>query len=305
MLLASQDYSSASTPARRLRNLLATDGLIRAPGIVDALAAKLVERAQFEAVHLTGSGVARSMGFPDVGLVTMTETLERARSVARAVRLPVIADADTGYGNAINVIRTVQEFEAAGVAAVHIEDQVTPKRCGHYEGKQLIPVAEMVSKIKAACAARRDPDFVIIARTDARSVEGFEDAIRGAHAYHQAGADVLFIEAPETIGEIGELVVTLQAPLLINMYSGGKTPIVSMNELRRLGYRIAIVPSHLQRAAIRGMQRALELLQRGDVSAAEDSDLMVSFHEREEIVGFAEIESLEERYLALAAPPHV
>lgn len=289
----------ARTPAQRLRDFLAEGRLIRAPGATDALSALLVERAGFEAVHFTGSGLARDLGFPDVGLVTMTEMVERARTIARAVALPVIADADTGYGNAINVIRTVQEFEAAGVAAIHIEDQVTPKRCGHYEGNQLVPLQEMAGKIEAACAARRDPDFVIIARTDARAVEGFSAAAERARAYRQAGADILFVEAPESIEEIRAFVAAIDAPLLINMFSGGKTPLVSVRQLQSFGYRIVIFPSHLQRAAIRGMERALLLLQRDDLSASDDPDLMISFDHREKIVGLSDVEELERRFLVV------
>ncbi len=285
-------------PAGRLRTLLAAGGLIRAPGAVDALSARLIEQAGFEAVHMTGGGIARTLGVPDVGLVTMSEALECARSIAGAVSLPVIADADTGYGNAINVIRTVREFEAAGVAAIHIEDQVTPKRCGHYEGGQLVSPGEMIGKIEAACAARSNPDFLIIARTDARASEGFDGAVRRARAYRAAGADALFVEAPESVDEIRNLVGLIDAPLLFNMYSGGKTPVVSVRDLRQFGCRIVIFPSHLQRAAIRGMQRALQLLLGEEASAAEDADLMVSFREREAIAGLADMAALEARYLA-------
>lgn len=303
MIFSSSVKNTAPAPAPRLRALLAAGGLIRAPGVADALSAKLVEQAGFEAVHMTGSGVARTLGVPDVGLVTLSEAVDCARSIASAVTLPVIADADTGYGNAINVIRTVREFEAAGVAAIHIEDQVTPKRCGHYDGKQLVSPAEMIGKIEAACAARRNPDFLIIARTDARATEGFDGAVRRASAYRSAGADVLFVEAPESVDEIRNLVGALDAPLLINLYSGGKTPIVSVKDLRQFGYRIVIFPSHLQRAAIRGMQRALQLLLGEDASAADDPDLMVSFREREAIAGLAEVEALEARYLAEPTRP--
>ena len=286
-----------TSAAGLLREMLARPGLIRAPSATDGLSARMIAAAGFEAIHLTGSGVARSMGYPDIGLVTMNETLDRARSMTRSVGIPVIADADTGYGNALNVIRTVQEFEAAGIAGLHLEDQVTPKRCGHYEGKQLIPADEMALKIEAACAARRDPDFVIIARTDARGVEGYDAAIRRGELYAKAGADVLFIEAPESRAEVERMVAHFKVPLLMNMYSGGKTPLVSTADLRAMGYRIVIWPSHLQRAAIMAMKRALELLQREDVSAADDPDLMVSFAEREAIVGLPEAGELERRFL--------
>ncbi|MSQ72274.1 MAG: isocitrate lyase/PEP mutase family protein [Betaproteobacteria bacterium] len=277
--------------------MIGEPGLIRAPSATDGLSARMIAAAGFEAIHLTGSGVARSMGYPDIGLVTMTEVIDRARAMARSVAIPVIADADTGYGNALNVIRTIQEFEAAGVAGLHLEDQVTPKRCGHYEGKQLIPAEEMALKIEAACAARRDPDFVIVARTDARAVEGFDAAIKRAELYAEAGADVLFVEAPESRAEVERIAAGFKVPLLINMYSGGRTPLVSTADLRSLGYRIVIWPSHLQRATIAAIRRALDLLQREDLGAADDPALMVSFAEREAIVGLAEASALEQRFL--------
>lgn len=283
--------------AENLRDLLSRGGLIRAPSAVDGLSAKLIAKAGFEAIHLTGSGVSRSMGYPDIGLVTMSEMVERARMVSSAVAVPVIADADTGYGNAMNLMRTVREFEAAGVAAIHVEDQVTPKRCGHYEGKELISPEEMALKIEAACEARRDRAFVIIARTDARGIEGFDAAIRRARLYREAGADVVFIEAPESRHEVEQIPHLVDAPVLINMYSGGKTPLISTADLRAWGYRIVVWPSHLQRASILAMQRALELLKREDLSAADDPALMVAFAEREELVGMAEVQALERRFL--------
>jgi 2-methylisocitrate lyase-like PEP mutase family enzyme len=289
----------AATPnaAEQLRDLLARGRLIRAPSATDGLSAKLISNAGFEAIHLTGSGVSRSIGYPDIGLVTMSEMVERARMVANAVSVPVIADADTGYGNAMNLMRTVSEFEAAGVAAIHVEDQVTPKRCGHYERKELISPRDMALKIQAACEARRDRDFVIVARTDARGIEGFDAAIERARLYREAGADVLFIEAPESHDEVERIPQLVDAPVLINMYSGGKTPLVSTADLRAWGYGIVVWPSHLQRASIRAMQRALELLKREDISAADDPELMVPFAEREELVGMAEVQALERRFL--------
>jgi 2-methylisocitrate lyase-like PEP mutase family enzyme len=224
--------------------------------------------------------------------------VDRVRLIAQSVSLPVIADADTGYGNALNLMRTIVEFEGAGVAAVHVEDQVTPKRCGHYAGKQLVPSVEMVRKIEAAVAARRDPDLVVIARTDGRAVEGFEAAVARANAYVKAGADAVFFEAPETLGEIQELPKRVKAPLLINMFGGGRTPVVSAADLETLGYRIVIYPSQLQRAAIRAMQKALESLKRDEPGDAGAGDLMVTFEERDAIAGLAEVNALERRYLA-------
>ena len=286
-----------TSPSERLRELLSHGSLIRAPSAIDGLSAKLIAKAGFEAIHLTGSGVSRSMGYPDIGLVTMSEMVERARMVSNAVSVPVIADGDTGYGNAMNLMRTIREFEAAGVAAIHVEDQITPKRCGHYDGKELIAAEEMALKIQAACEARRDRAFIVVARTDARGIEGFDAAIRRANLYRDAGADVVFIEAPESREEVERIPSLVAAPVLINMYSGGKTPLISTAELRAWGYSIVVWPSHLQRASILAMQRALELLKKEDVSAADDPTLMISFAEREELVGIEEIQALERRFL--------
>ncbi len=283
--------------AKQLRNMLTGGGLIRAPSATDGLSAKLISQAGFEAIHLTGSGVSRSIGYPDIGLVTMSEMVERARILVNAASLPVIADADTGYGNAMNVMRSVTEFEGAGVAAIHIEDQVTPKRCGHYDGKELIPAEEMALKIEAACEARRSDDFVIVARTDARGIEGFDAAVRRAKLYRDAGADVLFIEAPESRDEVERIPELVGAPVLINMYSGGKTPLVSTADLKAWGYSIVVWPSHLQRASIHAMQRALTLLQREDISAADAPEWMVSFAEREDLIGMVEMQALERKFL--------
>ncbi|MGH7961114.1 MAG: isocitrate lyase/PEP mutase family protein, partial [Candidatus Binatia bacterium] len=230
--------------ARRLRELLALPEPILIPGAYDALSARLIEAAGFPAVYMTGFGTAASLlGRPDVGLLGMSEMVDNARRIVQAVAVPVIADADTGYGNPLNVIRTVQEYERAGVAAIHIEDQVMPKRCGHMESKQVIACDEMVEKIRAAVAARRSADFVIIARTDARAVEGLEQALQRARRYAEAGADVLFVEAPQSEQEIETVANTLTGiPLLFNWAEGGKTPPVSLARLRECGFRIVIFP---------------------------------------------------------------
>jgi carboxyvinyl-carboxyphosphonate phosphorylmutase len=280
-----------------LRERLSSPGIIRMPSAVDPLSAMLIERAGFEAVHVTGSGIARSFGFPDIGLVTMSEMVERTRAIVRAVNCPVIADADTGYGNAMNVMRTVAEFEAAGASAIHLEDQITPKRCGHYEGKELISTTEMALKIEAACAARRSADFLIMARTDARAVEGFEEALRRCQAYLAAGADILFMEAPQSIAEVEAIPKRIQTPHLINMYSGGRTPRIKAKVLEKMGYKIVSYPSHIQRAAIRSTINALESLRLDDPAAIDDDDLFISFTEREALVGFAEFSDLQNRYL--------
>jgi 2-methylisocitrate lyase-like PEP mutase family enzyme len=282
---------------KRLKELLARERILVAPGAFDGLSARLVEETGFEAVYLSGGAVARSMGVPDIGLVTMSEVIERAAQVVAAVNIPVIADADTGYGNALNLVRAVREFERAGVAAIHIEDQVTPKRCGHLEGKEVISLPEMEKKIEAAMATRTDPDLVIIGRTDARAVHGLEEAIRRAKAFAQLGADVVFVEAPQSEAELEEIARSLpEVPLLVNMFKGGKTPFLPAPRLEAMGFRIVILPSETQRAAIHAMKEALALLKRDGSTEAMD-DRLASFKERDRIVGLAEWENLEQYYL--------
>jgi 2-methylisocitrate lyase-like PEP mutase family enzyme len=235
---------------------------------------------------------------PDIGLITMSEQSARVKMICDAVSVPVLADADTGYGNALNLIRTVREMEAAGAAGIHIEDQVTPKRCGHYEGKEVVDRREFLKKIEAACAARRHEDFVIVARTDARATWGLEEAILRGQESRRAGADVVFIEAPQTVEEIQRIAEAIDAPLLLNMVTkGGKTPYVSTDELERLGYAIVLFASEVQRAAIFAMQRLLQEL-RHKRTAEFFADL-VHFQERERIVNTAYYMQLEARYLRL------
>ena len=246
------------TPRQTLKQLLQRDKLLVAPGCFDGLSARLVQEAGFEAAYLSGGAVARSMGIPDIGLVTMSENIERAAQVTSVVSIPVIADADTGYGNAVNLVRTVREFERAGVAAIHIEDQITPKRCGHLDGKEVIPLAEMENKLQAALAARTDPDFCIIARTDARGVHGFDDAIKRGQAFAKLGVDAIFVEAPQSEDELAEIPRRIpNVPLLVNVFKGGKTPMLPVERLQKFGFRIAIYPSETQRAGIYAMRMAL------------------------------------------------
>ena len=292
-------------PAARLRGLLAREQLLVAPGVFDGLSARLAERAGSEAVYASGGAIARSAGYPDLGLLGVGEVLERLAQITEAVSIPVIADADTGYGNALNVRRSVRAFERAGVAALHLEDQESPKRCGHYEGKRLVPTGEMVGKLRAALEARRDPDLVIIARTDAVAVEGLEAALARASAYREAGADVLFVEAPESEAQVEAIAARLPGPKLINVFRGGKTPLLPAERLAELGYRVAILPSDLQRAAIRAMQETLEAIGRDGNASAVDHRL-ASFSERDEIVGLGDYRALDERYggdAAAAAAP--
>lgn len=290
------EASEVMSRSKRFRQLIAAPGILILPGAWDALSALLIEQAGFQGVYVTGGGIARSSGVPDIGLITMSEQLARVRMICEAVAVPVLADADTGYGNALNLMRTVREMESAGAAGIHIEDQITPKRCGHYEGKEVVDRREFVKKIEAACAARRDEDFVIIARTDARAVLGLEEALQRGEECRRAGADVIFIEAPQTIEEIRRIADTLDAPLLINMVTkGGKTPYVATDELESMGYDIIIFASEIQRAAIFAMRHVLHELH--DQRTAEFFDAVVDFQERELIVNTPYYQQLQERYL--------
>jgi 2-methylisocitrate lyase-like PEP mutase family enzyme len=282
-------------PTTALRAMLKDDGIVVAPGVYDGLSARLARDAGFAAVYATGGGIARSMGFPDLGLLSMREVTERVAGIVEHAGVPVIADADTGYGNALNVQRTVRELERAGVAALHLEDQVFPKRCGHYDGKAVVSAAEMVQKLRAARDGAQDADLVIIARTDAIAVEGLDAAIERAHAYAAAGADVLFVEAPTSETQIEAIARSLPAPKLINMFEGGKTPLAPLARLQALGYRIVIVPSDLQRAAIRAMQEVLAVMRRDGNSRAL-AGRMATFDEREAVVRTREYLELDRRY---------
>ena len=287
--------SAQPTPARRLRTRLQEARLLIAPGVFDGLSARIAAASGFEAVYASGGAIARSTGVPDLGLLSMTEVLARVREIVDATALPVIADADTGYGNALNVLRTVREFERLGVAALHLEDQVSPKKCGHYAGKELISADEMIGKIRAALDARRDADLVIIARTDARAVEGLDAAIRRANAYAQAGADVLFVEAPESEEELRVIARAIQAPVLVNMFQGGRTPLVTPDVLAAMGYRVMIVPSDLQRAAIRAMQDSAAAIKTMGTAVGLGEGL-AGFDERDALVDLPEWRRREASY---------
>jgi carboxyvinyl-carboxyphosphonate phosphorylmutase len=288
----------------RLRALLETGRTIVAPGAFDPLAARLVEEAGFPAVYMTGFGTSAALlGRPDVGLLTMTEMADNAARIAACVDIPVIADADTGYGNPLNVIRTVGAYEAAGVAGIHIEDQVAPKKCGHMDGKLVIPAEEMAAKIRAAAEARADPDFVIIARTDARAVEGFDQAIARARQYLQAGADVLFIEALTSAAEAAEAAGAFPGvPLLFNWAEGGKTPPISLARLQELGYRIVIFPISTLLAATAAMRQILGEIARAGTPAAALGGLP-AFGEFVDFIGLPEVRAAERRYTATDMPP--
>jgi 2-methylisocitrate lyase-like PEP mutase family enzyme len=270
----------------KLRELLGSGHITVAPGAYDGLSARLVEQARFQAVYASGGAIARSTGVPDLGLLSMSAIVDRLGSMVDVVSVPVIADADTGYGNALNTQTAARAFERAGVAAFHLEDQTFPKKCGHYNNKSLIPSAEMVQKLKAARDALHDPDFVLIARTDAIAVEGFSAAIDRASAYVEAGANVSFVEAPTSETEIAEIAKRLPGWKLINMFEGGKTPLLPVPRLEALGFQLVIIPSDTQRAAIKAIQRVLAAIAH-DGSSASMRDDMVSFEEREGVIGTA------------------
>ncbi|WP_447991826.1 isocitrate lyase/PEP mutase family protein [Achromobacter spanius] len=282
--------NSPLKPGALLRQHLA-DGIVVAPGAYDGMSARLVALAGFNAVYASGGAIARAAGYPDIGLLSFTEVMDRVEKIVDASGLPVVADADTGFGGSANVERTVRIMERAGVAAFHIEDQSFPKRCGHLDDKSLVDVEEMCRKVHIARQTLSDPDTLVIARTDAIAVEGFDAAITRAERYLKAGADMIFVEAPETLAQIRAIADRLPGLKLINMFYGGKTPLVPLPDLAAMGYRLAIIPSDLQRAAIHAMQATLAAIkQTGDSSAV--ADQLTSFKEREAIVQ-------TQRYLAL------
>ncbi len=286
----------------RLRELLAGTEPVVAPGAYDALSARLVAQAGFDAVYMTGFGASASLlGQPDVGLLSFAEMADQARRLAEAVDVPLIADADDGYGNPINVARTVRAYEAAGAAGLHLEDQLSPKRCGHLEGKQLIAAGEMVEKVHAAVEARRSPDLIIIARTDARAVEGLDAALERARRYRDAGADVLFVEAPESEAEVAAVAQAFpDTPLLFNAVEGGRTPLLELPRLRELGFRLVLCPLTALLAATAAVQQALADLRRSGKPPDDDA---LSFPGFTDLIGLPEIQRLEARYAAAPGPP--
>ncbi len=280
-----------------LRQLLAQKNILVAPGAHDALSAKIVAQAGFDAVYFTGYGQAAShLGGPDVGLMTMTEMVMRARNFAAAVDIPVIADGDTGFGNVINVIRTVREYEAAGVAAIQLEDQVAPKKCGHMTGRQVVALEEMVGKIKAAVSARQDPDFVIIARTDARTNLGIEEALRRGKAFAEAGADVLFIESPESLEEMKLITSSFNVPVLANMVEGGRTPLMTAKELQELGYGLVIFPTSSTYITAQAVTRCMQELKTNGTTKALLNE-MIPFQQFNELVGLPGVREIENKFL--------
>jgi 2-methylisocitrate lyase-like PEP mutase family enzyme len=268
------------------------------PGVANALAARVVADQGFAAAYVTGAGIANTFfGVPDIGLVTVSELAAHVAAIREAFAGPLVVDADTGFGNAVNVVRTVQLLERAGADALQIEDQVFPKRCGHFAGKEVIPAAEMVAKIKAAVDTRRDTDLLIIARTDAIAPEGFAAALERAAAYREAGADVTFVEAPTSMEEIADIPRRLPWPQLINIVLGGRTPELANAKLKELGYAGVIYANVALQSALKGMQAALgELRRKGDMGDA--LNLVTDFSERQRLVHKDEFDALERKYVA-------
>jgi 2-methylisocitrate lyase-like PEP mutase family enzyme len=284
------------SPRARLRELLAGPQPLIAPGAYDALSARLIEQAGFDAVYMTGFGTTASLiGRPDIGLLTGAEMVDNARRIVSAVDVPVIADADTGYGNALNVLRTVQLYEQAGVAGIQLEDQVAPKKCGHMSGKAVIGTGEMVGKIRAAVAARQDPDLVVIARTDAVAVTGVTDAVARGRAYAEAGADLLFVEAPTSEADIEAVATELRgvAPLVFNWAEGGKTPPLPLARIAELGFSLVIYPIGTLLAATAGIQSLLATLKADGVPSLSG---LPTFDGFTDLVGLPEVQVLEQRF---------
>ena len=295
--MGQNNYRNDLKKSTQFRVLLEAEEVLLLPGSFNALSAILIEQAGFKGIYISGAGVASNyVGYPDIGLTTMSDVLENARNIVNVTNIPVICDADTGFGNAINMIRTVREFESAGVAGIQIEDQVMPKKCGHTEGKLLITKDEMVQKVKAAVDTRRDHDFVLIVRTDAIAVNGLEDALDRAQAYKDAGADVIFVEAPRTVEEMQKICKVIKAPHLANMVEGGgKTPILPISTLKEIGYKIVIYPASAWMASIKAIQEVMSVLKE-DGNTSRYASHMVSFHDMFEVVGRSKFVQLEKKY---------
>jgi 2-methylisocitrate lyase-like PEP mutase family enzyme len=286
---------------RQFRDLLRRGGLIIAPGAYDCITARSIAHADFAAIYMTGAGTAATLGYPDYGLLTMSEMADNAGRIAAAVDVPVIADADTGYGNELNATRTVREYEWRGVAGLHIEDQGFPKKCGHLDDKTVVSLDEYLAKIRAAVAAKRDPDFFIIARTDSRAVLGFPEAVRRANAALAAGADMAFVEAPQTLEEVAAVPRLVNGPCLLNVVWRGKTPELPFDDVERMGYRLAIVPGMLFKAVIGVCDATLSDLRRSGRHPVPVHSMTV--REAFRRVGADEWDRIRERFVAVKSPP--
>ncbi len=293
-------WETTMSKRQTFRKLIEGEGMTIAPGAYDGLTATLVGKAGFPAVYMTGAGTSGSMGYPDFGLLTLTEMVQNAARMNACIDVPLIADADTGYGNELNVARTIQEFERAGVAAIHMEDQEFPKKCGHLDDKKVIPLDDYLAKVRAADDARTDPDFMIIARTDARAVIGFEEAIKRANAALEAGADIAFVEAPMTLEEVKEVPKIVNGPCLLNVVHRGKTPVVDMNEAEAMGYKVAILPTLLFRSVIGLCEHLLTELKENNAFPTPPGDL--SPHEAFRRFGSDEWDALRNKYNTREVP---
>lgn len=282
------------SPGRRLRQAWQA-GTVAIPGVFNALVARMAERIGFRAIYQSGAVLSASAGVPDVGLLGLTEFVEHARTITLATSLPLLCDADTGFGEALNVERTVRLFESAGAAGIHLEDQQLPKRCGHLSGKHLVEPETMVAKLRAAVAARRDPDFVIMARTDARGVIGFDEAVRRARLYAEAGADAIFPEALESAEEFAEFARAVQAPLLANMTEFGRSPLLDAATLADMGYRMVLYPVTTFRAALRAAEDTLKSLQHLG-HQREQLPRMLNRAELYDLLGYADVEARDRAY---------
>jgi 2-methylisocitrate lyase-like PEP mutase family enzyme len=280
------------------QSLLREPGSFILPGAYDAMSAKLIEETGFKAIYATGAGISNAqLGWADVGLTSLKEVVDIVARMADVTNIPIVVDGDTGFGNAINVIRTVKEFERAGVAAIQMEDQVSPKKCGHFNGKEVISKEEMVGKIKAALDARKDENLAIMARTDAIAVNGVEDAIDRAFAYYEAGADIIFVEAPNTIEQLRKITSSLKGiPQVINLVEGGKTPLISLKEAEEIGFKIMLCANTALRSAIKGITESLRILKE-EGSQENLLHLICTWEERQSLFKLAQIKEWEKKYL--------
>ena len=286
--------------AAKFRELIGSGRMVVAPGAIDCITGRLIDQAGFSAAYMTGAGTSATLGYPDYGLITMTEMVANATRIVNAISIPLISDADTGYGNELNVFRTVREFERAGVAGIHIEDQVFPKKCGHLDNKELIPLDDYLVKIRAAADAKTDKDFLIIARTDSRAVLGFDEAVKRLNAALKSGADMVFLEAPQTMEEVVSVPKLVKGPCLLNVVRGGKSPDVDLKEMRKAGYKIAIVPGLLMMAAVGICEQMLTELKSSERHPKPPGDLNV----RQLFTRFGadEWDPLRDRYAKMAKP---
>ncbi|MFF2449720.1 oxaloacetate decarboxylase [Neobacillus sp. NPDC058068] len=291
--------------SNEFQKLIKEPGSFILPGAYDAMSARLIEEIGFNAIYATGAGISNAqLGWADVGLTTLKEVADIVARMTDVTTIPIVVDGDTGFGNAINVMRTVREFERAGVAAIQMEDQVSPKKCGHFNGKDVISKGEMVGKIKAAVDTRHDENLAIIARTDALAVNGMEDALDRAHAYKEAGADIIFVEAPTTIEQLKQLTSSLKGiPQVINLVEGGKTPLISLNEAEEIGFKIMLCANTVLRSAIKGITESLKIL-KAEGSQENVYNLICTWEERQSLFKLNQIKEWEEKYSENQALPN-